>query len=128
VSALLQSAPKDPGTSAVLVTTGTATPAYWYNGLPYTGGELAVDDSTAIDHYHQGVGFTAVGRLCITTGAPVYFTSGAAPMNAGRLCMSGGAAVNYTSGVAYNSDGTVFAEGLVPTAPSSPTNLTAVQA
>lgn len=73
------------GDGTVTVVDGTAAPARFHNGLPFDDiaidakSGLAVDLTGTPDHYHQGLGFTAAGRIAAKTGTPAYFGSGAAP-------------------------------------------------
>ena len=62
-------------------------PDYVHNGIPYVStGEIAVDSAGAITHYHQGLGFTAAGRIASTIAPPEYYGSGSAGFVDGRLC------------------------------------------
>ena len=109
MSALLQLVPRRVG-GAIDQTVGTLAPDHFANGLPYEADStLAIDTVTAIDHYHQGLGFTAVGRLAATlTGPPARFNSGAAPMDAGgRLVFALGSNAHYAHGVGYTPNSSV---------------------
>jgi len=81
-------------------------------------GSLAVDTVSAIDHYHQGLPFTAVGRLAVAFAPPTYFGGGAAPFTAaGRLSLiDGGVYVASLAAVRYTVDGEVLIGAGVPEA------------
>jgi len=100
---------------SIQVLDGVLAPEYFYQGLPWEAGVLAVDLVGAIDHYHEGIPFTAVGRLAVSEDAPVRFGAGAAPFDAnGRLAMSNDAVDHYSSGIPYTATGGIAAEGLTP--------------
>lgn len=88
---------------------GTGVPTGFTNGLPVDTGALAVDGATAIDHHHQGLPYTANGRLAVSIGGSVsFYNHGAAPIDAGgRLVIDTGAAAAFTSGVPYTGTGEV---------------------
>jgi hypothetical protein len=109
MSALLQLVPLRVG-GAINVTDGLTAPDHFANGLPYDADStLSVAVDGVIDHYHQGLGFTAIGRLVTTlTGPPTRFGSGAAPFNAtGALVMAIGANAHYAHGVGYTPNSSV---------------------
>ena len=85
---------------------GTLAPDSYFNGLPLAGGVLAVDLSSAIDHYHQGLPFTANSRLAVSINQPIsHFGSGAAPFDAaGRLVTSTVEEDKVLGGVPYFED------------------------
>jgi len=100
---------------SIPVLDGTAVPTYFDEGIPYEAGRLAVDLSSAIQHYHMGLPFTANSRLAVSTANPVRFNSGATPFDAaGRLCMSSLPVDHYSAGIPYVSTGGIAAEGLAP--------------
>jgi hypothetical protein len=93
---------------------GVSAPQYVDQGIPYDNGNVAVDLSSAINHHHQGLPFTAAGRLAVTQDAPDYYGSGAAPFNAGRLCMLDANIDHYASGIPYVAASNIATIGLDP--------------
>ena len=102
MSQLLQVATRAGGLPAV---NGTLAPEYVEEGVPYDGGVLAIDLNSAINHYSQGIPFTAAGRVAAGSGNPNYYGSGGAPFNiAGRLCVNTVlAAEHYSASIPYAS-------------------------
>jgi hypothetical protein len=102
-----------PGTIRATNAAGNA-PLVFHNGLPYEALELLglqIDSISAIDHHHQGLPFTAAGRLAVdTNGVVSYFGHGSAPFTAaGRLCVSTTATgAKASCGVRYNSSENVI--------------------
>jgi hypothetical protein len=80
---------------AVAMVDGTSLPTGFTGGIPVDNSEgapaVAADTSGAITHYHQGLPFTAEGRIAIVQDGPIaYWGSGAAPFSsAGRLIVTG---------------------------------------
>ena len=70
--------------------------------------QVAATDGGVIASYHQGLGFTAEGRLCVALeGTVSHYGAGTAPMDAAsRLVVTEAAATDYIGGVGYN-DGKV---------------------
>ena len=104
MSQLLQVATR---TGVIPAVDGTAAPLYVDQGIPYdAGGLLALHVDGTVDHYHQGLPFTAAGRLVGTATAPTHFGSGAAPMASilGSSMLSGraGGANHYSVGIPYS--------------------------
>ena len=76
---------------------GVTPPAFVKNGIPYAAsGAFAVTTTSAIDHYHQGLPFSAEGRLCIETiSPPVRVGNGATPFTAsGKVAVAVNAVPN----------------------------------
>ena len=110
MSAILGLVPLRQGLTAVDITNGVAAPDHFSNGVPYEADKsVAVAIDGVIDHYHQGLGFSAAGRLAATlTGPPTRFNSGAAPMNAtGHLVFAIGSNAHYNSGLGYTPNSSV---------------------
>jgi hypothetical protein len=53
-----------------------ALPAYWWNGFPIDAGSLCVDQVGAIDHYHNGYGYTLESRLATSAGPATSYHNG----------------------------------------------------
>jgi len=93
----------------------SAKPTRTTQGLPTdpAGGlpGLAIDLTGAITHHHQGLPFTAQGRLAaeLAAGVPAYFGSGAAPFSAtGRLLFSSDPAIaSHIARVPFAADGRI---------------------
>jgi len=91
---------------------GFAAPNYMHNGIPYEiaaeGGAVgvAIQVGGTIDHYHQGLPFTAAGRIAAGAEKPLeYFGSGAAPFEVVSLLSFGSGAIDHVSaGVPYTVD------------------------
>jgi hypothetical protein len=113
MSALLQSAPKDPNTGQILSVAGTDAPEYFTNGLPYDAGLVAIDTAGVVDHYHQGLPFTEVGRLVVTQNAPLYFSTGAAPFADSKLCATEDEVTHWVNGVPYTAVSAVSMFGAI---------------
>jgi hypothetical protein len=97
----------------IQVIDGTLPPEYVDQGIPYDGC-LAVDLTSAVDYWHQGLPFTENGRIAVSQELPVRFKDGAAPMTAdGRLAMAGDPDHHYSSGIPYTFASLIAAEGLV---------------
>jgi hypothetical protein len=112
MSALLQVAARFPGV-ALPVLVGTAAPTKIMGGIPYDSGVLAIDTTNAIARHHQGLPFTANGRLAASDLDPVDFNSGAEPLDTnGRLAMSNDSITSWSSGIPYVSTGGIAADGL----------------
>ncbi len=111
MSQLLQVATRAGGVFTVL--SGNTPPDFFDQGIPYVNDEgvikLAVEVAGPIHHYHQGLPFTAEGRLAATTDKPVvYFSSGAPFDDEGFLCF-GSLAFDHTSaGIPYTADSQLF--------------------
>ena len=96
---------------SVRINTSAAPIEGFSQGLPYIGDAVAVDLSAAVTHHHQGLPFTADGKLAAVVAAPDYFGSGAAPFtSAGRLAVSSNAASKYLAGVTFDASGSVATE------------------
>lgn len=120
MSQLLQIATRR-NAEAIDVADGFGVPLYFDQGIPYDeieGGQLGVATQLAgvIDHYHQGLPFTAQGRLAVTNDKPVeYYGSGAAPFDAGGLLVLGSTVIDhYSAGIPYTADGQIAVNVLVP--------------
>jgi hypothetical protein len=111
MSQLLQVATRS---GAVATLDGGGAPSRVDQGIPYDGLSVAADLSGVVDHHHQGLPFTAVGRLAVTSSPPLYYGSGAAPMSNGRLCMVDSSIDHYSAGIPYTSAGLVATTGLDP--------------
>jgi len=111
MSALLQVATRNGVLPAV---DGVAAPLYVAGGIPYDATGVAVDLTGVIDHYHQGLPFTANGRLCVVQTAPAYYGSGAAPFLNERLTMDTTGIDHYSSSIPYTIAGGIAVEGLAP--------------
>jgi hypothetical protein len=64
-----------------------------------------VDDAGVIDHYWQGLPFTAIGRLAVAIGGAVNrIAPGGAPFTtAGLLVFGAGAVDHYSAGIPYTA-------------------------
>ena len=84
----------------------TEVPTIIKNGIPYDQGALALDTTSAIDHYHMGLPYTANSRLAASIGvAVVRIGNGAAPFTAAdRLAFSQEDAVVYIGAVGFTAD------------------------
>lgn len=87
---------------------GVGSPDYFDQGIPYDLDEgvvrLAVTIAGVIDHYHQGLPFTAVGRLAISTDKPVgRIAPGGAPFEdiAEVIVFGSGAVHHFSAGIPY---------------------------
>jgi len=71
---------------------------------------LAFDEEQPVSFHHQGLPFTAQGRLATSTEAPVRFNNGAMPLDAaGRLCLSfGGVSVAALAANGYTAAGNLI--------------------
>jgi hypothetical protein len=115
MSALLNASPKVGG--AVSFLDGTLAPDHVSSGIPYEiGGLLAVEVDGAISHYHQGLGYTATGRLAATlTGPPTRIGNGAAPFNTtGHLVLAIGSSAHYANGIPYTPNSSVNSTATPP--------------
>lgn len=94
---------------------GSSAPALFHAGLPYVDADtLAVDLAGAIVYHHQGLPFTAEGRLAATQDPPTDYGPGAAPLAAGRLCMLDAPVAEFIpGGVGVTAGGQVAASGVV---------------
>jgi hypothetical protein len=86
--------------SYVAVVDSSSLPTGFTGGIPVDnsqGPAVAVDVGGTIDHYHQGLPFTAAGRIVVVLDATVaYYGSGAAPFDAnGRLIVTAGPDTAY---------------------------------
>lgn len=112
MSALYEGPPYRVASGALDADNGTGGLGFaggFHNGLPYGGvefnREVPMDSISAIDHHHQGLPFTANGRVAVDVdGVIAYYGSGSAPFTAaGRLCVESGAITHHTSGVGYTA-------------------------
>lgn len=109
MSALLQGVPRRNAAGRLLVTNGDLAPHHYANGLPYeANGDLAVKFGGTLDHFHQGLPFTAAGRFLITGAPPSYVGNGAAPFTVvgadTRLSVHTTTAIShFSSGVGYTA-------------------------
>ena len=106
MSALLQGVPfHRDATGGIYFENGTTVPDRVANGIPYAAdGAVAIDFSGVPDHFHQGLGFTAAGRLAAKTGAPNYYGAGAAPiLDGGTLAIQEGVTTHLSSGIGYTA-------------------------
>ncbi len=111
MSQLLQVATRG-GTISIL--DGAGAPDFYDQGIPYDFDEginkVAVTIAGIIDHYYQGIPFTAVGRLAASSDKPVgFFGSGAAPFEdvTEFLIFGSGATANFSAGIPYTADGQI---------------------
>lgn len=94
---------------------GVAVPAGIINGVPFDAGGVAVDLTSPITYYNQGIPFTTSGRLAAGQGAPSYFGVGGAGFTAaGRLAMDVLATTHYSSGIPYTAISGMSVTGLAP--------------
>jgi hypothetical protein len=63
-------------------------------------GRILTDSVGAIDHYHNGLPFTAAGALCTNNGVPAYYHQGLPFSTNGRLCTAGGSPLRFSTGSA----------------------------
>ena len=92
--------------SAIPVVDGTAAPEGFTDGLPMDGAYLAIDTASAIANHHQGLPFTAAGRLAASLDAAItqeMFHGGAAPIDAAGRLAFGTTPAFYTHGVPYTA-------------------------
>ncbi len=117
MSQLLQVATRGGG--SIPFSEGVVAPTYFDQGIPFTESEGVVGVSVTlagvIDHYHQGLPFTAVGRLAVTNDKPVdHYGSGAAPFDvSGLLVLGSGAVDHFSAGIPYTVDGQIAAVAAV---------------
>ena len=104
MSALLQGRSID---GAIPVFTGEDPPAFFHNGIPYHSPRVIATTQAPVDHYHQGLPFSAAGRLCTAVGNVAYFGGGAAPFNADGDIALAAVSDHYSSGVPYSPGGAV---------------------
>jgi hypothetical protein len=106
------------GFNGIQHTDALAAPLFFHAGLPFDGSYLlAVDGTSAIDHHHQGLPFTAAGRLAVALDGTVdRIGGGAAPFDvAGRLVVGVSAAIDHTVyGVPYDAQSRVVVVPKVP--------------
>ena len=102
---------------AMPILSGVDAPDYFDQGIPYIsdegGAKVAVEIGGTIDHYHQGLPYTATGRLVVATDKPVVrYGSGASPFEAlEELAMGSGAVDHYSAGIPYTVDGAISVIG-----------------
>ena len=93
--------------SPIDILDGVAGPTLFHNGIPHEAdGAISIDIGGAIAFYHQGLPFTAVGRLaCSNLSTTARFGSGAAPFVAGgQLSIANGEATALINeGVPYDA-------------------------
>ena len=100
----------------ILALSGVTAPDYFDQGIPYISDEgvtkVAVEIAGIIDHYHQGLPYTAVGRLAVTNDKPVdYFGSGSAPFDVSNLLDFGSGPVeHHSAGIPYTVQGQISTE------------------
>ncbi len=102
MSQLLQIATRKGG--AVAAFNALTAPAFFDQGIPFdSAGQIAVDNVGGIDHFWQGLPFTAVGRLVSAIDVAVdRIAPGGAPFTAaGRLVFGNGAVDHYSHGIPY---------------------------
>ncbi len=93
-------------TGPVVTSTGSLAPDYFDQGLPYdAGGGLAIHSGGAIDHYHQGIPFTVVGRISAALpGTVTRISPGGVPFTVEGFVAFGGAGVDhYSAGIPYTA-------------------------
>ena len=107
MSQLLQIATRSGG---FVLLDGVTAPDYFDQGIPFVDDEgvtkLAGQIGGVIDHYHQGLPFTAVGRLAITNDKAVgRIAPGGAPFEAvSELLVFGSSGVDhYSHGIPYTA-------------------------
>ena len=100
MSQLLQVATRTGLLPAVV---GTLAPLYFDQGIPYDAGGIAVDTSSAVDHWHQGLPFTATGRIRASVSNPDSFGSGAAPFAGQYLSVQLAATDHTTVGIPFTA-------------------------
>jgi hypothetical protein len=105
MSQLLASTIRGQKLGALSYVDGTSAPTYFSNGLPYENdGSVAVAVDGVIDHYHQGLPFTAYGRLVVTlSGPPTRFGGGAAPFSASGQLVLGSDVTHYSGGIPFTA-------------------------
>jgi hypothetical protein len=109
MSALLQTCLQEGG--AILVAGGTSgIPIdHYHNGLPFSADGLLCTEGATPAYYHQGLPFSAGGRLCTSGGNATRFSTGSAGFGTNENMAVGGAAsgaiVAYTHGVGYVTAG-----------------------
>ena len=101
MSQLLQvAARRQPSITGIDATTA---PFYVSEGVPYDVGGVAIDSVSPITNYHQGIPFTANGRIAADINAPTYFGSGGAPFTpTGRLSIQTTATDHVLAGVPFS--------------------------
>jgi hypothetical protein len=108
MSAILQTVPKT-ATGRILFDAAGAIDHY-HNGLPFTAAGALCTNNAPPDYYHQGLPFSAAGRLCTGGGAPTRFSTGSAGFGNGEQNSAsgdgGGAITHYTHGVPFTATGT----------------------
>ncbi len=89
---------------------GVAPPTFFDQGIPYFDDEgvqrLAVQIAGVIHHYHQGLPFTADGRLAAASDKPVdRIAPGGAPFEAvtNFLVFGSGGIDHYAAGIPYTA-------------------------
>jgi hypothetical protein len=107
MSQLLQIATRGGG--PIPVVDGAIAPDHFDQGIPYDrvegANKVAVDVGGVITHHHQGLPFTAAGRIALDNGKPIsYWGSGAAPFSSLFLLSGGvGAITHYSAGIPYTA-------------------------
>ena len=97
----------------LIALSGATAPSFIDQGIPYVDDEgvikVAVEIAGVIDHHHQGLPFTAAGRLAVTNDKPVvYYGSGGAPFDAtGLLVFGSGPIDHFSAGIAYTVQGQI---------------------
>lgn len=73
------------GKTVPIPVSGGEPPDFFWNGIPMNADHtLAVDEEGPISLHHQGLPFTAQGRLAVSSlNPPVRFNSGAMPLDSG---------------------------------------------
>ena len=107
MSAIFHSVPKTAA-AQLDITDGAAAPNHFSNGLGFEAdGTLSIQFDGVVDHWHQGIPFTAVGRVVLSQNPPNFFSSGATPVvsNQSIASTNAGAVDHYVHGVGYTVDG-----------------------
>jgi len=119
MSQLLQVATRGGG--SIVAIGGADPPSFVDQGIPFDileGGVIAMSTVLAgvISHHHQGLPFTAEGRLAVTNDKPVdYYGSGAAPFDSiGLLALGSGPVDHYSAGIPYTVDGQIAVIAVPP--------------
>lgn len=105
-----------PARNGLNVFVGATPPPLFHGGLPYENAtDIAVDLTGPVAYHHQGLPFTAEGRLAVTEDPPTEQGPGAMPLASGRLCMQNAVPAEYIpGGVGVTVGGQIAAAGLAP--------------
>lgn len=99
------------GKTLLVPISGGEPPALFWNGIPMNPDfTMAIDDEGAITHHHQGLPFTAAGRLATdSVGAVARYNNGAMPLTAaGRLARFSGPSVAQLAANGYAVSGKII--------------------